>query len=752
MLHRNMIVKSFLLVGLVMAPLALNQGRVTFADAEAQCGSGATLVNNQWAIVSAPCAPTTPTVQGVFADDPFGTYDTEWVVYDRDEVNESYITLNLSSPILQGTGYWLKSISGSNIAWDVDGTVTPLVNSAACPSSHGCFEIQLIAPASAGLKRKNMVGHPFPDTVPWADVRIVAGANSYTPAQAATNNLLTDTIWKYNGSSYDTYDSTTPGQIGMLNAYDGFWVEVLDGAIGQTVKLLIPKKGNVVGKITFDQVGRNTTTHGLDYCSITQLPARDVIIEAIDAANNTTVLASASTDANGDYSLAVEENTNMFVRVKAQMKRTGMPSWDFTVVDNTNSKALYTMDGTQFNSGTSVVTKNLNAASGFTGNCNSVGTQAYSATRVAAPFAILDALYKSYQNVLAAVSTTQFTALPTNWSVNNVPVWGDKTIGQIGTSHYSSGELFILGADGNDTDEYDDHVMIHEWGHYYEANLSRSDSIGGSHTSSDRLDLTVAFGEGWGNALSGMMTNDPIYRDSSGASNAGGFPIDVEANTVTNPGWYSEGSVQSLLYDLFDSVNDGMDTVALGFTPIHQIMIGQQKTTTAMTSIFSFITALKAANPAQATAINNVVNAQSIVSDTMDEWGSTETNNVSGTANVLPIYTALSVGGSAVNLCTINQFGSPNKLSNYRNLTIDVQTAGSYQITATKTSGIFTTDPDLILYKQGAFITWSGTATANNETLNASLQTGTHILRLRDNLTNSISCYNIQVTGQITPQ
>ncbi len=748
MLHRKMIVNGFLLVGLVIAPLALNQGRLTFADAEAQCGQGATSVNNQWAMVSASCAPSTPTVQGVFADDPFAAYGTDWMVLDRDEINESYIALNLNSSIFQGVGYWLKSISGSNIPWDVDGVVTPVVNSAACPSSHGCFEIPLIAPASAGLNRKNMIGHPFPDTVPWADVRIVVGTNVYTPAQAAANNILTNTIWKFNGSSYDAYDDATPGQIGMLNAYDGFWVEVLDGAISQTTKLLIPKKGNVVGHIAFDQVGRNTSTNGLDYCNITQLPARGVIVEAIDAANNTTVLASASTDVNGDYSLAVTENTNMFVRVKAQMRRTGMPSWDFTVVDNTNGKALYTMDGTQFNSGTSVVTKNLNAASGFTGNCANVGTQAYSATRVAAPFAMLDAVYKSYQKVLTAVSTTQFAPLAINWSVNNVSAWGDNTIGQIGTSYYGNGELYILGDDGGDTDEYDDHVVIHEWGHYYEDNLSRSDSIGGSHSSGDRLDLTVAFGEGWGNALSGMVTNDPVYRDSSGASNDSGFSIDVENNSVTNPGWYSKGSVQSILYDLFDNVNDGVDTIALGFAPIHQIMIGQQKTTTAVTSIFSFITALKAANPADVTAINNLVTAQGIVSNTINEWGSTETNNVGGTANVLSIHTELSVGGSAVNLCTINQFGSPNKLSNYRNLTIDVPAAGSYQVTATKTSGFWNTDPDLILYEQGTFIAWSGAATANSETLNASLQPGTHILRLWDNLTNSISCYDIQVTAQ----
>jgi len=76
----------------------------------------------------------------------------------------------------------------------------------------------------------------------------------------------------------------------------------------------------------------------------------------------------------------------------------------------------------------------------------------------------------------------------------------------------------ILGDENNDTDEYDAHVVVHEFGHYFENSLSRADSIGGPHTQSDRLDARIAFGEGWGNALSGMILDDPVYRDSSGRS------------------------------------------------------------------------------------------------------------------------------------------------------------------------------------------------------------------------------------------
>ena len=56
------------------------------------------------------------------------------------------------------------------------------------------------------------------------------------------------------------------------------------------------------------------------------------------------------------------------------------------------------------------------------------------------------------------------------------------------------------------TDEYDDHVVVHEWAHYFEANFSRSDSIGGDHASDNVLDIRLAFGEGFGNAYSAMAS------------------------------------------------------------------------------------------------------------------------------------------------------------------------------------------------------------------------------------------------------
>ena len=79
------------------------------------------------------------------------------------------------------------------------------------------------------------------------------------------------------------------------------------------------------------------------------------------------------------------------------------------------SEALYTLAGTVFNTGTVDVTRNLHAASGWTG-------AAYTAPRSAAPFAILDVAYDAVALVLTAEPLVAFPGLRFHWSPSNVPV------------------------------------------------------------------------------------------------------------------------------------------------------------------------------------------------------------------------------------------------------------------------------------------------------------------------------------------
>jgi len=532
------------------------------------------------------------------------------------------------------------------------------------------------------------------------------------------------------------------------------------GSAGGDCKLGSSANVIVDGTVTFDLVPHNSSG-ALDHVNTAETSSKGVTVEAVC----NTVIASTSTDANGDYSLQIPgETSNVFIRVKAEMKTTGTPAWDFTVVDNTQAQALYSMSGAKFNSGTQDSTRDLRAASGWTG-------ASYGNARVAAPFAILNSVYAASQKVLAADATVIFPPLKINWSTNNVPVDGNVNIGQISTSFYSpsSAEIFLLGDEAVDTDEYDEHVVIHEWAHYFEDKFSRTDSLGGLHSGGDRLDMRVAFGEGFGNAFSAIATDNPVYSDSLSPL---GMPLQFNIdsnNSCINSGWFSECSVHTILYDLYDSADEGsVDVISLGFAPIYSVLVNGQKNTVALTSIFSFITELrknKAAN-IQA-AINNLVAGPfATINGIADEFGTGETNSAGKGSDVIPIYTGITADSTANSLCVISDFReiistangteyfNGNRLSSYRFLEFVPPLTKNYTITATKVSGAGN-DPDIVLFQRGSAIASALSTQSNTENLSTGvLNAGaTYIIQINDaGVTFSTSavgktCFNVTVSN-----
>ena len=455
------------------------------------------------------------------------------------------------------------------------------------------------------------------------------------------------------------------------------------------------------GKITFDSVpalaslpDRNgERTARLDYSQVKQLPARGVLVEAID--DNGVAIASTQTDANGNYLLSLPVNTSVRIRASAHMQQStnSGASWDFSVRDNTSSgfrtpglaAALYAIQGAQFVTGPTNPSRDLHAASSWNGSAYTAGE------RAAAPFAILDMEYAAKQKVLAADSKAVFAPMIAYWSPSNRPASGDSSRGFIETSHWetegSRPGLYILGAEDVDTDEYDSAVIVHEWGHYFESTFSRSDSNGGSHSPGDSLDMSVAFGEAWGNALSGMVRDDPLYVDTLGPQQSlPGIVFDLSTISDGDPkAWFSEFSVQHVLYQLYKSP-------AIGFSSIYRVMTGPQKTTAAFTSLFSFATYLRAAvSPAgQSDLDNQLVGINTVHGAALDIWGTQQQLPPSIVAIrpdpssfVLPVYTILTPGQRATTVCRSNYFdddGSNNKLGSIRYLRLKIGTEGAYKL------------------------------------------------------------------------
>jgi hypothetical protein len=448
------------------------------------------------------------------------------------------------------------------------------------------------------------------------------------------------------------------------------------------------------------------------------------------------------TSDSGAYSVTLANpNAAVRVRVRAESMRSSASggAWDVRVLDNTSQNALYALDSAAFTPA-ATESRNLRAASGW-------GGSKYTSARTAAPFAVLDVAVSTTQKILSVSPNQSFPALRMFWSANNLPAGGESEAdwaqGQIGTSFYTfdsanGHRLYLLGAADTDTDEYDSHVVAHEWGHYFQEALSRNDGGGGPHGLDDKLDMRPAFSEGWGNAWAGIALGDPRYADSLDAGQARGFVIDVSQAPASNRGWFSEASAQYLLWQY-------AQTQAAGFGAMFEILTGPLRTSSVLVGIHQFSDLLKTARPAAAGSIDVLLTTQDIT--VTDGLGSGETNNGGG-AVVLPIYGTYSIGSSQT-ICVNDNAGRPNKLGNfvYRRFT----SSGPRTLSLTAAGGVTGSDPDILLVRADGTSQTFESAVDGSESATTTLPAGTHTVVLYDfNLNLSAStvgqrCFNFSV-------
>lgn len=282
----------------------------------------------------------------------------------------------------------------------------------------------------------------------------------------------------------------------------------------------------VPGQAFYQKVA--VTDSGLDLNQLSMAPIRSARVEVLDAA--TFALVSASeTDERGNFSVLVPAQSAVRIRVQSRLRSTAL-----RVVDNTTGNSLYTVE-TEFdpreNSRISLVDR----------------------SRVSGAFNILEMIQRGNDLVhLADVNAIPPT--PTIfWSARN----------NTGTTSFNvtTNTARILGDRSDDSDEFDDAVILHEYAHMLAARFSRDDSPGSAHGVGEVLDPRLAWSEGWANFFSSAARSDAIYRDS--AAQGLRVRIDVEDNQPANdtPGYWSEASIHSLLWDMIDAQSDTGDTV-----------------------------------------------------------------------------------------------------------------------------------------------------------------------------------------------
>jgi hypothetical protein len=555
------------------------------------------------------------------------------------------------------------------------------------------------------------------------------------------------------------------------------------GGVTDAAPAPVPGAVTVSGRVTFDKVpavaGGPGMVQGLIYAQTAAAPARGVTVELLQ---NDAVTASTTTNATGAYSFAnVAQNTDVSIRVRAEMLRVGVPSWDFRVVDNVNGEALYTLAGAVFNTGTADITRNLHAASGWTG-------AAYTTTRSAAPFAILDVAYDAVALVLTAAPATAFPALRFQWSTANVPTDGTGP-GEIGSSKFQPGVgILLLGAADQDTDEYDRHVIAHEFGHYLEHRFSRLAGLGGPHALTDQLDMRLAFSEAWASAFAAMATGDSVYVDTHNANQARAFSFDLEQTNRRvnpNPGWFNEESLQALIFDLYDNGRDNgpgmpvgtVDNLELGFPPIWAAFTDEQRMTLALPSVFPFVHALKTVRPADVVLIDGLTSSQQIAAVT-DVYGTGQTNfgiptqrtPLEVSRDFSTVYDSIVVGATLENVCSLNDYtsaltGAENKLASRRFVRFAVTSPGPHTITVRAQAPLnAAADPDLVLHRgalqplvsESAPSCTAATPDDCVETFSPTLQVGEHVLEIYEwTNTNALddpeppigrTCFEVTVT------
>lgn len=315
----------------------------------------------------------------------------------------------------------------------------------------------------------------------------------------------------------------------------------------------------------------------LDFANPQTAPVRFAQVNVLNP--DGTVQSTVYTDGEGRYSSPVTSN-RVLVQVLAQTKAVPGKCFKTRVQDNRSGKKTYASTPLEVDlEGTDTLSFNLDSGYDREGNpTGPVDPATGFQLRPAGPFAVLDSLEVGAEYILVAsgLAAEQVPELKANWSVGN-------TKAVIGTSHFAGdvNEMSILGEAGVDTDEYDWHIMEHEYGHWVQHNLGRADpGGGGEHGEGKIADPRLSFGEGYGNAFSGLILKDSVYKDTPRSVTFDLADTRIGPGTGDpNPGWYSEASVGRLIYRMFSSAPS---------SGLYRILSDFQKNSPALTTVFSF--------------------------------------------------------------------------------------------------------------------------------------------------------------------
>jgi len=179
--------------------------------------------------------------------------------------------------------------------------------------------------------------------------------------------------------------------------------------------------------------------------------------------------------------------------------------------------------------------------------------------------------------------------------------------------------IYIKGGDSvnDDTDEFDDYVLLHEYGHFFADAFSRDASLGGSHALDELIYASASYSEGLASFLAGVFEVQPFLVDSARISSGSPlwFSINLEGGRdFTAPRTQKdELTIAEVLWDLADGVegraNTDNESVALSLAQVYGALVGLRGDTTAYPypSIQDFLTALVASGAVTDATVNSLL-------------------------------------------------------------------------------------------------------------------------------------------------
>lgn len=323
---------------------------------------------------------------------------------------------------------------------------------------------------------------------------------------------------------------------------------------------------------------RLVSSGGLTAQTSTPIDIVGAEVKVFDSAGN--LVNCAETDINGEFSSSVPAVGSYTVKVYSRGDNSLVK---VSVLNNPTSNTPYDISVTQnISGGTSVYLLADSSGSVLAGAFN-IFHQVYLANKFLRDNTLNFEGTEPNEGAAAKVAIYWTLGLSPG-AYYDQPSTAISFFTSTGFNSASRGIYILGGVNGDsscqDTDHFDNSIIIHEYGHYLEDIYADSNSPGGSHDGNSLIDPRLAWSEGWANYIQAAVQPSLFYRDTIGTPEcSGSLSISFNLNTTTQDsisgsvdgeGVFRELSVSRHLYDVEASSNFSFSDIWSAFTSLSQ--------------------------------------------------------------------------------------------------------------------------------------------------------------------------------------